>query len=287
MLMDHLGIQKSILSVTAPGSHLDPADDALGTRLASHCNDFMASVAQSHPTRFGFFASLPLPDVDSALVEIDRSMTLPGAHGVGLMSNNHGIYLGDAKFDPVFRRLDALKAKVFLHPNYCRHAYVHGEFQRVPEHLPAVPSSILEYFFDTARTVTNLLHTGTVERYSNITFIVPHCGAVLPAVLERITSFATRSLGMSGIPTSQKVRELLRTRFFFDTAGFVCPEQVAAILALTSPDRLLYGTDLPFLPVKVAEEQSQDLDEYIRKHCGIEWLSRIYQSSAEGLFGSS
>jgi len=38
----------------------------------------------AHPGRFGFFASLPLPDVPAALVELDRAMGELGAVGAVL-----------------------------------------------------------------------------------------------------------------------------------------------------------------------------------------------------------
>lgn len=281
--MNSLGIQKSIVSVTAPGSHLEPGDDLLGRQLARECNNFMAGVVAAHPLRFGFFASLPLPDIEGSLQEIDYAMTVLHADGIGLMSNSHGIYPGDPKLEPIFRKLDTLGAKVFIHPNHCRYAHVGGSFQKIPELLPVVPSSVLEYFFDTGRALTSLLHSGRAAAHPNITFIIAHCGAVLPLVLERITGFATRCLNMRGLPTSADARGVLKRQFFFDTAGFMCPDQLPAILKLVTPDRLLFGTDLPFLSSAVAEDLSQELNDSIQIHCGQQWLSEIYCSNAEKL----
>ncbi|KAK5049520.1 hypothetical protein LTR84_004449 [Exophiala bonariae] len=281
--MDSLCIQKSIVSVTAPGSHLEPGDDHLGRQLARECNNFMASIVKAHPLRFGFFASLPLPDIEGSLREIDYAINVLGADGIGLMSNSHGIYPGDSTFEAIFQRLDTLGAKVFIHPNHCRYAHVAGSFQKIPELLPVVPSSILEYFFDTGRALTSLLHSGTAAAHPNVTFIIAHCGAILPLVLEKITGFATKCLNMRGLPTSEDVRADLNRHFFFDTAGFMCPDQLPAILKLVTPDRLLFGTDLPFLPFAVAKDLSQELDDSIQTHCGQQWLSDVYCLNAEKL----
>ena len=51
--------------------------------------------------RLGYLATLALPDVDAALVEIRRGYDDLGIDGVCLRSNFEGIYLGDARFIPI------------------------------------------------------------------------------------------------------------------------------------------------------------------------------------------
>jgi hypothetical protein len=60
--MNSQGIASSILSVSTPGVHL--GDDIDARRMARKVNDFAADVVASHPERFGFFASLTVPDVE-------------------------------------------------------------------------------------------------------------------------------------------------------------------------------------------------------------------------------
>ena len=36
-------------------------------QLARACNEYGAKLVQDHPTRFGLFAAMPLPDVDATL----------------------------------------------------------------------------------------------------------------------------------------------------------------------------------------------------------------------------
>src|SRR4249919_1484632 len=65
--MDKGGVAASILSITNPGIWFG---DKEKTRvLARSCNEFGANVVQAYPTRFGLFATLPLPDVDASLKE--------------------------------------------------------------------------------------------------------------------------------------------------------------------------------------------------------------------------
>ena len=58
------GIATGILSVSTPGVHL--GDAALARDKAREVNEFAADVARRMPDRFGFFATLTLPDVEGA-----------------------------------------------------------------------------------------------------------------------------------------------------------------------------------------------------------------------------
>ena len=87
--------------------------------VARVCNEFQARMPLEHPSRFGSFALLPLPDVDGALEEITYALDILHLDGVGLFSSVNDQYLGDPLFDPVFDELNRRKAVVFIHPTHC------------------------------------------------------------------------------------------------------------------------------------------------------------------------
>lgn len=49
---------------------------------------------------------------------------------------------------------------------------------------------MIEFLFDTTRAVVDLILNGVTERYRNVRFIVPHGGATLPMVADRVAAFA-------------------------------------------------------------------------------------------------
>lgn len=68
--------------------------DAIFTQnLVRQCNEESASLVASEPTRFGVFAGLPLPDVESTLKEIEYAMDTLQLDGICHFSNYDGIYL--------------------------------------------------------------------------------------------------------------------------------------------------------------------------------------------------
>ncbi len=66
-VMDRHAIEMAVPSVSAPGLHF--GDDAKARTLARRCNESSAEIVSAHPTRFGLFAAVPLPDVDGAIEE--------------------------------------------------------------------------------------------------------------------------------------------------------------------------------------------------------------------------
>ncbi|MFH8977065.1 amidohydrolase family protein [Streptomyces sp. NPDC017890] len=259
-LMDGNGIRTSILSVSSPGVHF--GDDTAARRLAREVNEDAARTAAEHPGRFGFFASLPLPDVDGALAEISYAFDELGADGVVLETNTHGVYLGDARLEPVLAELGRRRAVAFLHPTspVCWERSALGR-----------PRPMVEFVFDTARTVTDLLMAGTLERHPGLEVIVPHCGGALPALADRINGFMKLFLPPSENGAPDAVRQL--RRLHYDMAGPAFPRQVPALLGLVEPDRLLYGSDYCWTPAHGVDAHIASVDAAPAPSGATDWRS--------------
>ena len=105
--------------MSSPATHLTPGNDQEARSLTRRMNEDMAKICADHKENFRFFASLPLPDVEGSLLEIDYALDHLGAVGFQILTNSHGIYPGDARFSAVFDKLSARKAAVFFHPTSC------------------------------------------------------------------------------------------------------------------------------------------------------------------------
>jgi 6-methylsalicylate decarboxylase len=230
--MDRLGIATSLLSISSPGVHL--ADAAGTSELSRALNEEGRRTVVDHPGRFGLLASLPLPDVDAAMAEIAHCCAHLDVAGFALLTNIGGTYLGDDSFEPVFRDLDRRNARVFIHPTSpaCWEQTSLGR-----------PRPMLEFLFDTTRAVVDLVLNGTVATRPGIEFVIPHGGAALPMIADRVSVF---SLLLDADPAVDVLRDL--GRLHFDLAGYPLPRQLDALLTLTTPDHLHYGSDYPFTP---------------------------------------
>src|SRR6516165_6865768 len=227
-LMDEAGIGRAVLSLSSPGVYF--GDERAARSLAREVNEFCAEVVRQYPARFGQFATLPLPDVGGSLTELGYCFDQLGVEGVVLLSNHVGIRIGDKRFHPVLAELDRRGAVVLLHPTVCAG---HDELSC------GRPPAMIEFLFESARTVTDFILTGAAERFGRIRLIVPHLGGVLPSLAERIELFRTVDGERADRPT---VAETLG-RFYYDLAGTPSKHQIAGLTSIAKPGRLLYGSD--------------------------------------------
>lgn len=246
-LMDDTGITRSVLSVSSPGVHF--GDDFRAQVLARRMNEAAAELGKDHPRRFGFFASLPLPDVDGALVELEYAYDSLHADGVVLTSNAGGQYPGDPSWDRLWRELDARSAVVFLHPTSP------PQWRQVALDRPR---PMIEFLFDEARAVADLALTGIFTRYPNVRFIVTHAGDVLPLLGDRLDLFR-HTYSTAPVDELPAVSSQLR-KLWYDVAGTPVPGQLQILEAVAGVDRLLYGSDYGFTPNDAIAEQVTALD---------------------------
>ena len=246
-LMDRNGIETAMLSMSSPGVHF--GDDKAARLLARRVNEYTAELTRDHPGRFGNFVSLPLPDVDGSLEEIAFAFDELDADGVALLTHTHGIYLGDQRLDPVFAELDRRRAVVFLHPTspVCWEQSALGR-----------PRPVVEYIFDTARTVTDLVMAGVLTRHPNMRVIVPHCGGAMPVLADRINDFKRLFLPSEKSPSLDGVQQL--QGLYYDMAGTAFPRQIPALLELVDADRLLFGSDYCWTPPPLADTHIAAID---------------------------
>jgi predicted TIM-barrel fold metal-dependent hydrolase len=232
--LDRHGIGRAMLSISSPGIYF--GGDAAARDLARHVNDAGAALKSAHPDRFGLFASLPVPDVEGARAELGRALDELGADGLALKSHSNGVYLGDARYAPLLADLDARGALVCLHPTSPPGA-----------DLVALgrPRPMLEFLFETARTVSDLMLSGSFGRYPRIRWIVPHGGGVLPLLADRLDLFRRGFLGDGG--DSRGAGEILAD-LWYDTAGTPFPRQLPVLTEFVSDGQVVYGSDSCWTP---------------------------------------
>ena len=254
--------------MSSPATHLTPGNNQEARSLTRRTNEDMSKICKEHKRYFKFFASLPLPDVEGSLIEIDYALDHLGAVGFQILTNSHGIYPGDPRFAPVFDKLSARKAAVFFHPTSCNiQSPETGSVQRVTPN-PGVPSPLMEFMFDTTRALTSLITSKTVQRCPGITFLVCHCGATFPPIIARIAEFSKFLLPAGETVSDEEIKELFQTRFYIDLAGIPFPDQIHGLLRVVDSSRLLYGSDYPYTPQALAESLAGRLDEGLVKEFG-------------------
>ncbi|MEU2874193.1 amidohydrolase family protein [Streptomyces olivoreticuli] len=242
--MDRMGVAAAAVGIPSPGVGFGDPRGVAG--LARRINIESAETVRDSGRRLGLLACLPLPDTDAALAEIEYLGDQPEVHGFTLFSNYDGRHLGDPLFRPVFAELARRRATVLLHPTSPPAVDTHGRGR---------PGALLEFAFETTRTVVDLVLSGVLADHPELRVIVPHAGAALGVIADRVDA-----LSAAMVPDAQGVDVLGGLRsLYYDLAGPVLPRQLAALLRIADPSRLLYGTDLPFFPRELVHRWRREL----------------------------
>ena len=243
--MDRWRIRRAITSLT-PRLMLKNLNRL--REVARTCNEFQARMALEHPSRFGAFALLPLPDVDGALEEITYALDILHLDGVGLFSSVNDRYLGDPLFDPVFEELNRRNAVTFIHPTHC---------EAPPATNLGAPPFVVEYVFDTTRAVVNLIFTGTLKRCPDIRFIIAHGGGTVPFLAQRISMLQ----GHRKAPEVADVIPTLRT-LYYEIASTTAGYALRSLQEVADPTHILWGSDLPFVYGKRLQDEVDHWEAY-------------------------
>lgn len=232
-MMDSLQIALGVLSVSTPSVVGWPQRKR--REMARRINEYVAELVANHPDRFGSFATLPLPDIDGAIAEIDYTLSDLRADGVVVLASYEGKYLGDPMFEPLWGELDRRHAVVFEHPG-------------ATPGQPMLPSAagiappMTDFLLETTRTGLQLALRDSLTRYPNVSLILSHAGGFLPYASMRFAELA--QVFDSAAPSPHELLSRFH-RFYFDTALSSGPA-LQMLKSFAGSDRILFGTDSPY-----------------------------------------
>ena len=228
-LMDHNGVSAAMLSVTQGVAGESMSDRSERARnLARQNNEYGAEVVKGNPKRFGLFASLPLPDQDGSLKEIEHSLDSLKADGIALWNTYSEKWAGDPAFSAVFDELNRRKAIVFFHPMRSSCCDFPGQ------------TSALDFDVETAQNIYSLLASGTFSRCPDIRFIFSHAGGAITVLYPRIIDMQERLADKIPHGVEYELR-----RHYFDTAKANTPSILDALKDMVPVSQMLYGSDAP------------------------------------------
>jgi len=233
-VMGKANVEKAMLSLSLPGVFI-AGNTQQARRFSRLVNDYGAQMVRDHPGRFGLFATIPLPDIEGSLREIEYVYGTLKAAGLGLMTSLGDKWLGDAAFAPVWEELNRRRAVVYTHPLTpdCCGSLNYG-----------LGPGAIEWATDTTRTAASLLFSGTAAKYPNIRWILSHGGGTLPFLLSRMVREEATGKNMNQRLPRGLMYEI--RKFYYDTAQANTAGPLAALLEMVPASQLLYGSDYPY-----------------------------------------
>jgi len=209
-----------------------PLEDA--KVMNRYVNDQIAAMIEQAPDRFIGLAGVSLQDVETAIREMEYSLTALKFAGVEIASNVNGVSIGDARFEPFFAAAEEMGAAIFVHA-----LHPAGEDRIVG----AFPEQAVCFPGDIALGCASMITGGIAARHPRLRIAFSHGGGAMSVLLPRLVHAwrmipkAKESLAESPAITAR--------RFYYDELVFD-PAAVKFVIDSFGATQICVGTDYPF-----------------------------------------
>lgn len=233
--MDRMGVDVQGLA-TFVSEYFYWAPAKAGAESARIQNDNLAAVAADNPDRFvALGATVPLQDVDLAIVEMDRAVDELGFKGLQIGGTVDGHNLDEPRFRPFWAAVAAKGVPVILHPS----GYPEG--QRFGDYFL---TNCIGNPLETMVATTRMIFSGLFEEYPGIKLVLLHGGGYLPFYSSRADhTWEVRPETRVNIPDHSPSHYM--RHFYYDTMVFQ-PLYLRHLIEIVGVDHVMLGTDYPF-----------------------------------------
>ena len=231
--LDAMGIDIQVVA-PAPGQNYYSLDARVAEVAHRLANDGVAEYCARKPDRFLGLGVVSLQEPELAVRELDYIMGHLKLKGVEILTNVEGQELSDPKFRPFFAKAEELGAFIMMHPN----GFTHGDRM---SHFYF--NNVLGNPLETTIALHHLIFSGTLARFPELKLMAVHGGGFLPGYSGRIDhAWGARMDSHADLPLAPTT--YLR-QVYLDTVVFTY-HQLAYLIEVFGPDRILMGTDYPF-----------------------------------------
>lgn len=230
--MDAIGVDMQLLSTWVDMLGPDLPEDT-ATAFHRAINQGLAAAVRTHPDRFRFLASVPLPYGGRAAEALCMAVEQDGAVGALIGTHAGGRPLDDPAFDPFWGAAQDLGVPVVLHP-----------LSR------AVMPLLQDYYlgnllgnpFDSTVAASRLIFGGVMDRFPTLEIVLVHGGGYLPYAVGRL-DHGHRVRSEAKAPKRPPSAYL--DRFIYDHVVYE-PKILAGLVERVGRDRIALGSDYPF-----------------------------------------
>lgn len=231
--MDAAKVDIALISLTAPNVYWGTR--AQSAAAARTINDDFAAAQKKHDGRIRWFASLPFDNADDAIEEARRAKQ-NGAIGICTLTNILGKPLTAPQYRPIWREIEALRMPVFIHPTS-----PYSDGMGLGEY--GLFNSI-GFTSETSLCFARMIFDGFFDEFPKLDLIACHGGGAFPYLVSRFDIMWERTGGV-GSKIKQPPSSYMR-RIYFDSIVYD-QKTLEFLVAQVGADRVLYGSDYPFL----------------------------------------
>jgi predicted TIM-barrel fold metal-dependent hydrolase len=239
--MDESGLDVQVISLTSPGLHNLPAEEA--SRLQVQTNDRIAELVNAHPDRFQGFATLATPAPAAAAAELERAVTELGLNGALLFGRTGERNLDHPDNWPIFEAVAALRAPLYIHPQTPQprvRAALYSGFDDAIDNVFA--TSGIGWHYESGVQFLRLALAGVFDRFPDLQVLLGHWGEVVLFYLDRADRLATQA------KLPQRFSEYVRRNAYITAGGIYSQRYLHWAIEVVGVERVMFATDYPYQP---------------------------------------
>lgn len=241
--MDAVGVDVQVVSHGngSPSSLAAPESVDLCRRV----NDDLAQQISEHPGRFRGFATLPLYDPEAAGEELRRCVGELGFVGALIVGTFEGLFLDDARFDPILAAAEAVDRPIYVHPGLPQpqvsRPYYFGDWTTGVGLMFSGPA--FGWHAEAGVHVIRLILSGALDRHPGLKLLSGHWGEVMAFWLERLDE----TFALVRNDRDRAVSDYYRQQIWVTPSGMFNQHQLAHVIAELGAERIVYSEDFPYV----------------------------------------
>lgn len=238
-LMDEMGVDVQVLSLTTPGLHNLPP--AKSVDLARRTNDRLAETVAGRPGRFQGLAALPTPEPREAPRELERAIRDLGLQGAMLCGRTREKHLDHRDFWPVFECAAELGVPLLIHPQVPQRSVRDAQYSGFGAQLDlALAAYGLGWHFEAGLQFVRLVLAGVFDRFPDLQVILGHWGEMVLFYLERLAVFDRAAR------LDRPFADYARQNLSVTASGMFSVPYLQRCVEIVGVDRILFSTDYPY-----------------------------------------
>jgi aminocarboxymuconate-semialdehyde decarboxylase len=216
------------------------ADRDLARRIITFQNQKTAEWCARYPDRFVGMATVALQHPDLAAEQLEEGVQKLGMRGAPIGGSVEGEELSSPRFDPFWKKAEALGVLLFMHPQGAPGTTDNDRLEGKGGLGNTIGNPL-----ETTVALSHLVFEGVFDRFPGLRICAAHAGGYLPSYLGR-SEVRCRRASQGGTDCPKKsFPEYFRREIMIDTMIFR-ETGLQHLIAEVGVGQMVYGTDYPF-----------------------------------------